>query len=185
MSIVTGRMATLTDSPTIAIDYTPAYEQGAGIGRLVRELIASLADIDDKTAYKLFVSGASSSDLPAPPGSNFSWYPTRLSPPWLARIWHRARMPLPVELWTGEVDLFHATDFVLPPTLSSTKTVVTVHDLSFVRVPDAASPRLYAYLSNVRRPTGSSSIYTNEISHRFHATKVSGRSLTDDKRSCR
>jgi glycosyltransferase involved in cell wall biosynthesis len=142
-------MVTLTDSPTIAIDYTPAYEQGAGIGRLVRELIASLADIDSETAYKLFVSGTSSSDLPAPPGSNFAWYPTRLSPQWLARIWHRARMPLPVEFWMGQVDIFHATDFVLPPALPWTKTLLTVHDLSFVRVPDAASPRLYAYLSKV------------------------------------
>ncbi len=142
-------MATLTDPPTIAIDYTPAYEQGAGIGRLVRELVASLADVDSETAYKLFVSGVSPAELPAAPAPNFAWRSTRLSPQWLARIWHRARMPLPVEVWTGYTDIFHATDFVLPPALPRTKTIVTVHDLSFVRVPDAASPRLYDYLSRV------------------------------------
>jgi glycosyltransferase involved in cell wall biosynthesis len=139
----------LTDTPIIAIDYTPAYEQGGGIGRLVRDLITALAKIDTENRYKLFVSGVSPADVPTAPGTNFSWKPTRLSPRWLARIWHRARIPLPVEVWTGKVDLFHATDFVLPPALSSTKTIVTVHDLSFVRVPDAASPRLYDFLSTV------------------------------------
>jgi glycosyltransferase involved in cell wall biosynthesis len=49
----------------------------------------------------------------------------------------------------GRLSLFHATDFVLPPTLPSTRTLLTVHDLSFVRVPEAASPRLKVYLDDV------------------------------------
>jgi len=42
----------------IAIDYTPAYEQGGGIGRYVRELIAALARQPADFEYRLFVSGA-------------------------------------------------------------------------------------------------------------------------------
>ncbi len=38
---------------------------------------------------------------------------------------------------------------MLPPTRGRTRTLLTVHDLSFVRVPDAASPRLKAYLDAV------------------------------------
>lgn len=129
----------------IAIDYTPAYEQGAGIGRYVRELISALARQDTTTPYRLFVSGAAK--LPPPVGANFSWKPTRLNPTWLARIWHRARLPLPVETFTGKVDLYHATDFVLPPTRA--RSILTVHDLSFIRVPEAASPSLRAYLNAV------------------------------------
>lgn len=135
--------------PTIAIDYTPAYEQGGGIGRYVRELTVALSQLDQTTDYKLFVSGATRTQLPQATAANFSWKPTRLSPKWLARIWHRLRLPIPVEVFTGSVDLFHATDFVLPPTLPATKTLLTVHDLSFVRVPDTASPSLKAYLDNV------------------------------------
>ena len=135
--------------PTIGIDYTPAYEQGAGIGRLVRDLISALAQVDTSTEYKLFVSGATKQSLPAAPASNFTWKPTRINPRWLARIWHRTQLPLPVETFTGQVDLFHATDFTLPPSLSKTKTIVTVHDLSFVRVPDAASQKLKRYLDVV------------------------------------
>lgn len=129
----------------IAIDYTPAYEQGAGIGRYVRELVGALARQDQETPYMLFVAGGE--QLPTAPGHNFTWRSTRLSPRWLARVWHRARLPIPVELFTGKATLFHATDFVLPPTC--TRTILTVHDLSFVRVPEAASPRLKAYLDAV------------------------------------
>lgn len=135
--------------PTIAIDYTPAYEQGGGIGRYVREMVAALALQDTETAYRLFVAGASTTRLPSPISSNFDWRPTRISPRWFARIWHRARIPLFVETFTGSVDLYHATDFVLPPTRPKTRTLLTVHDLSFVRVPEAATPKLKAYLDVV------------------------------------
>lgn len=133
----------------IGIDYTPAYEQGGGIGRYVRELIGALAQHDQSTFYRLFVMGAGRKALPPPPGPNFSFAPASLTPIWFARLWHRARLPIPVENWVGKVNLYHATDFVLPPTRRSTRTVLTVHDLSFVRVPEAASPALKAYLDVV------------------------------------
>ncbi len=133
----------------IAIDYTAAYEQGGGIGRYVRELTAALAVEDAAADYRLFVAGAKRAQLPRPPGANFNWRPTILTPSWLARIWHRAQLPLPVETFTGAVDLFHATDFVLPPTLPRTRSLLTVHDLSFLRVPDAASASLRRYLEAV------------------------------------
>lgn len=133
----------------VGIDYTPAYEQGGGIGRYVRELVQALAALETSHQFSLFVSGASKAALPSLPGDNFSWKNTFISPKWLARVWHRARLPLPIDVFLGKLDIYHATDFVLPPTLSSVKTVLTVHDLSFVRVPDSASPSLKAYLDVV------------------------------------
>ncbi|PJF31542.1 MAG: glycosyltransferase family 1 protein [Candidatus Thermofonsia Clade 1 bacterium] len=133
----------------IGIDYTPAYEQGGGIGRYVRELVAALAAHDSAQTYHLFVGGARQNKLPPAPAPNFRYRSTRLSPLTLARLWHRARLPLPVELFVGKVRLFHATDFVLPPTLPRTRTLLTVHDLSFARLPDSAAPSLRAYLEAV------------------------------------
>ena len=133
----------------IAIDYTPGYEQGAGIGRYVRELVSHLARLDTETAYRLFVSGASAHVLPRAPGANFAWKPTRINPRWLARLWHRLHLPIPVETFTGGVDLYHATDFVLPPVRSKTRTILTIHDLTFVRVPEATSPPLKRFLDAV------------------------------------
>ncbi len=165
----------------IAIDYTPAYEQGAGIGRYVRELVNALATIGQQHDYRLFVSGAKKTDLPATPDSNFRWCNTRISPKWLARGWHRLQLPIPVETITGEIDLFHATDFVLPPTRPNTKTIVTVHDLSYLRVPEAASPRLQAYLEYV---VPSSVHQATHILADSQATKddlISAYHLPDDK----
>ena len=133
------------ERPNIAIDYTPAYEQGGGIGRYVRELVRALARQPAEYDYHLFVSGAR--DLPAPPAENFAWEATSFSPKTLTRLWHRANIPLPVEFFIGEVNLYHATDFVLPPTRA--RALLTVHDLSFVRVPETASPNLIAYLAKV------------------------------------
>lgn len=142
----------------IGIDYTAAYEQGAGIGRYVRELIRALAALDGTTSYRLFVAGATHQTLPPSPGPNFTWTPTRVTPLWFARLWHRLQMPLPVETFVGRVCLFHATDFTLPPTLPGTRTLLTVHDLSFVRAPETTTPVLKAYLDavvprSVRRAT--------------------------------
>jgi glycosyltransferase involved in cell wall biosynthesis len=133
----------------IGIDYTAAYEQGAGIGRYVRELIRALAAHDDETPYRLFVAGATRPTLPPLPGPNFSWRPTRVTPLWFARLWHRLQLPLPVETFVGRVGLYHATDFTLPPTLPNTRTLLTVHDLSFLRAPETTPPVLKAYLDRV------------------------------------
>lgn len=136
--------------PRIAIDYTPAHEQGGGIGRYVRELISALAlTAPDSADYRLFVAGAPRNSAAPPHLDAFKWCPTPITPRWWARIWHRAHIPLPVETFVGRVDVYHATDFVLPPTLPHTKTILTVHDLSFVRVPESASPKLKRYLDRV------------------------------------
>jgi glycosyltransferase involved in cell wall biosynthesis len=64
----------------------------------------------------------------------------------LTRVWHRLRLPLPVEAFIGSLDLFYSPDFVLPPVLRA-RTLLTVHDLSFVRHPQTADPHLYRYLN--------------------------------------
>lgn len=137
----------------IGIDYTAAWEQGGGIGRYVRELVAALGEYDVKTRYRLFVAGATSDQLPPPHQQlppNYTWRPTRIHNRWWARWWHRARLPYPrIEAFTGPLALYHATDFVLPPTHSSTKTLLTVHDLSYIKSPETASPRLRRYLNAV------------------------------------
>lgn len=135
--------------PTIGLDYTPAYEQSGGIGRYVRELTVALSRQNSGFDYRLFVAGASAQKLPNPLSTHFSWKTTPLTPTWLARLWYRAHLPFPVEVFTGRVNLYHATDFVLPPTLPKARTLLTVHDLSFVRVPETASPGLRAYLARV------------------------------------
>jgi len=131
----------------IGIDYTSAHHQTAGIGRRTREMVRALADLGIPHTVRLFVQEARQDDLPARPGDNFSWHPTRLSERWIARLWQRARLPLPrVTWWTGPLDLYHSPDFVLPPLPPGVPGVLTVHDLSFVRTPDSTMPGMQRYL---------------------------------------
>ena len=127
----------------IGIDFTSAVHQQAGIGRYTREMVRALVDVSAErldAQYRLFVAGSGPNPMPTLPGPEFKFCPTRLSERWLARLWYRLNMPLPVEVWTGNIDLFHAADFFLPPTRPATRTLVTVHDLSFVRDPDNTMP---------------------------------------------
>ncbi len=68
------------------------------------------------------------------------------SPRLLTALWQRLRLPVPAELLAGTCDLFHSPDFTLPP-LARARGLVTVHDLSFMRLPQCADPRLRSYLS--------------------------------------
>lgn len=118
----------------IGIDYTAAIHQTAGIGRYAREIVAALARAQTRHEYRLFVAAARGV-APVDLAPNFAWRPTWISERWLARLWYRLQMPLPVEAWTGRLDVFHQPDFFLPPTRA--RAIVTVHDLSFVREPDS------------------------------------------------
>jgi glycosyltransferase involved in cell wall biosynthesis len=136
--------------PTIGLDYTSAIHQSAGIGRYTAELVKALAKLSQdgqSPAYRLFVAGAGRHFCQSLPGQNFSWRPTRLSERWLARLWYRLRLPLGIELWTGRLDLFHGPDFFLPPVKAGTRTIVTIHDLSFERDPTMVMPGMLPHLT--------------------------------------
>jgi glycosyltransferase involved in cell wall biosynthesis len=137
----------LNMTPQIGIDYTAALHQSAGIGRYTREMVKALAAQPNGRRYRLFVAGARAVTLPELPGPNFGWALTGWSERWLARLWYRLRLPLPIERWTGPLDLFHAPDFFLPPVRRGTRAVVTVHDLSFIHYPDMVMPGMTRQLN--------------------------------------
>ncbi len=132
----------------IGLEVTAAVRQGAGIGRYVRELLRALAHLDTANQYHLFYASPVPLPYSLPPlPGNFSTRHLPFHDIWLARLWQRAQIPLPVELVTGPLDLYHAPDFTLPPVRA--RSVLTVHDLSFVRDPESAAPGLRAYLNMV------------------------------------
>lgn len=127
----------------VGIDYTAAVRQQAGIGRYTRGLIGALAALDRETSYVLLSAGRDRSGRRWP--VNFRQRALPLSDRHLALLWQRLRLPLPVEAFTGKLDLFHSPDFVLPP-VARARAVLTVHDLSFLRYPECFSKPLLAYL---------------------------------------
>lgn len=136
----------------IGIDVTAALTQGGGIGRYVRELTRALATADTQTDYKLFTAKPPATfpvPDPLPTTPNFIHKPAPIDESWLYRLWYRARLPLPVQMVTGKLDLFHSPDFVLPPVAGNIPTLLTVHDLSFIHYPHVYEERLVNYLNRV------------------------------------
>ncbi len=129
----------------IAIDATAAYCQGAGIGRYSRGLLRGLAEADRHNRYMLLRPRQVHFDLPPWP-ENFEQRVPWLSERALKIAWHHLHLPLPVEVFTGEAEVFYSPDFVLPP-LRKARPVVTVHDLSFLVVPECAETNLRLYLT--------------------------------------
>jgi glycosyltransferase involved in cell wall biosynthesis len=130
----------------IGIDYTAAVRQRAGIGRYTRNLVRALAALDSHNSYVLFTAGGrvqSNDSEPWP--ANFRLRQVPVSDRWLHILWQRLRLPVRIQLVTGKLDLFHSPDFVLPP-VGRTPALVTVHDLSFLRLPECFVPGFAEYL---------------------------------------
>lgn len=134
----------------IGIDYTAALKQGGGIGRYTRGLVTTLAQLDRQNQYTLMLTPDAPSDglHPFQAYSNFNHRRYPLPERWMTIGWHRLYLPLPLEWFTGPVDLFHSPNFILPPARRA-KTLLTVHDLSFVRHPQGAVARLRRWLEKV------------------------------------
>ena len=153
----------------VAVDVTTAVTQGAGIGRVARELARALPLLDRETRFTyLYAPEDRTGDIapgrmPVPgipeaythlptvatgygPGGNVTLRRLPLPAQWMTRLWFRAHLPVSVETFTGEIDTYHALDYVAPP-LKFARLLVTVHDLSFLAVPQYAEPSLAAYLA--------------------------------------
>lgn len=134
----------------IGIDYTAALKQSGGIGRYTRGLLTTVAQLDRQNQYTLMVTpdapGQGLQFFQAHPNFDHKVYP--LPERWLTIGWHRLFLPVPVEWFSGPVDLFHSPNFILPPTRRA-KTLLTVHDLSFIRHPQGAVGKLRRWLEQV------------------------------------
>ena len=150
----------------IGIDYTAAARQRAGIGRYTRELVTTLLALESAHQYIIFAATGgldpgcwnleteklqeSSIQYPASSiqrsASSLQFRTLPLSDDWIARLWHRLRLPISVEAITGSLDVFYSPDFVLPPTRRATRTLLTVHDLSYLHYPEHFVPKLVRYL---------------------------------------
>jgi glycosyltransferase involved in cell wall biosynthesis len=130
----------------ITIDYTPAVHQRAGIGRYTRGLVAALAELQPSHQFTLLVLGRpGADDTPPHFPPNFHLRSVPLSDRWATVLWYRLNLPIPVELLAGRSDLFHGPSFTLPPSFAPS--LLTVHDLSFLRYPQGAFPPLLRWLS--------------------------------------
>ena len=129
----------------LGIDATPLLGQRSGVGTYVAGLLSGLVEV------------------PGPPEvvlQAFTWRGTesllrgyrrgrRFPARALQEMWLRADFP-PVELLTGRVDVFHGTNFVLPPTRRAAG-VLSIHDLSYAHHADTVTAATLRYRTLVPR----------------------------------
>jgi hypothetical protein len=131
----------------IGIDISQIVHEGTGVGTYVREMVVSLLRADSKNEYVLF--GASvrrrhifQSFYAALPPARVRLVTVPLPPIVLDMLWNRLHI-LPIESFTGPVDVFWSSDWTQPP-LTSAAGVTTIHDLSTLLFPNEMDARIVA-----------------------------------------
>ena len=123
----------------VGLDATPLLGPRTGVGRYVAGLAGALATLAGPEPEELALvpfTWRGTGDLPAaaPAGPRIRIGRRRAPARLLQAAWSRLPWP-PVEWLSGPVDVFHATNFTAPPT-SRAATVVTIHDLTYLRYPE-------------------------------------------------
>jgi glycosyltransferase involved in cell wall biosynthesis len=132
----------------IGVDATPLLGTRTGIGVYLQRLLEQFGSrpIDViATAFTLRGARRLPAALPAGVARKSRPVPARV----LRAAWQRSELP-PVEWLCGRVDVFHGTNFVLPP-MRRAAGVVSVHDLSFVRYPETVNADSLRYRQLVPR----------------------------------
>ncbi|MDQ6659123.1 MAG: glycosyltransferase family 4 protein [Actinomycetota bacterium] len=127
----------------LTIDATPLLGQRTGIGTFVQHLVAGLAGRTDvntsATAFTLRGHHQLAAALPAGVAARGWPVPARA----LRVAWRRLSFPW-LELIAGQADVFHATNYVLPP-LRHARGVLSVHDLSYLHLPHTVHAASMSY----------------------------------------
>ena len=149
----------------VGLDATPLLGPRTGVGRYVAGLAGALATLAGPEPEELALvpfSWRGTRDLPAVASQGTGDVPgvardgprvrygRRRAPARLLQAaWARLPWP-PVEWFSGPVEVFHGTNFVAPPTRRAA-TVVTVHDLTYLRFPEMVTDASARYRDLVPR----------------------------------
>lgn len=123
----------------VGIDIGPVTGGRTGIGNYCYYLVKHLLELDRVWQLKAFSTGLRRVDARHFGESLFHRHvpvPTRVA----YTVWELFGGPAVDALLHG-VDVYHATNYFLPPT-STAKRVVTIHDLTFLAAPHLCSPKI-------------------------------------------
>ncbi len=131
-----------------AIDATSLYGPRTGIGRFTAALLAELADMEGIDVVTFGVTWRGHRDLQSLVPTGVTATRTRMAAAPLRALWRRTDHPR-IERWTGEVDVVHGPNYVVPP--SRAPGVSSVHDLTFVHHPEFCTDDVLQYRGLLRR----------------------------------
>ncbi len=134
----------------VCLDVSPAVHRRAGLGRYAQELSAALLEVDAENEYLIFFNRPRAARVEPPLHSL-----RRLTVAWSNKPWRMSALlahfaGLSQDRLFPGVDLFHATDHLLPR-FSRVRSVFTLHDLAFRLYPETHTA-LNRWFLNVMMP---------------------------------
>lgn len=123
---------------------------GTGVSKYTENLVKALVKIDSKNKYILFGSSLRQKkklnefrrQLKDSQNVEFKLLP--LPPRILEILWNNLHI-LPIDNFTGAMDIFHSSDWLQPPLKSEqTKKITTIHDMVVYLFPSSLHPRIIA-----------------------------------------
>jgi glycosyltransferase involved in cell wall biosynthesis len=141
----------------VGLDATPLLGPRTGVGRYVAGLVEALAELPGGEPGEIVLvpfTWRGTAGLPrvAPTAPRLRCGRRRVPARLLQAAWRAMPFP-PVEWLAGPVDVFHATNFVAPPARRAA-TVVTIHDLTYLRHPEMVTTASARYRDLVPRALG-------------------------------
>ncbi len=134
----------------ICVDVSAAVHHRGGLGRYAQELTTALLAVDAEDEYIAFYNRPAQARVP-PPLAHLRHLTTDLpNKPWRLSALCAHLVGLSQDRFFPDVDLFHATDHLLPR-FSRVRSVFTLHDLAFRFYPETHTP-LNRWFLNVMMP---------------------------------
>lgn len=136
----------------VVLDGTPLLGRRTGVGRYTEHLMTALVRRADVRVSVLAITLRGSGELRSavPPGVRTR--SVRFSARAMHFTWSRWNFP-PISLLTRGLDVYHGTNFVLPP-IGRLGGVVMIHDIAYLTMPDVvddASQRLRTLVPDALR----------------------------------
>lgn len=136
----------------VALDGTPLLGRRTGVGRYTEHLMTALVRRTDVRVSVLAITlrGAGELRSAVPPGVRTR--SVRFSARAMHLAWSRWNAP-PISLLTRGLDVYHGTNFVLPP-IGRLGGLVMIHDIAYLTMPDVvddASRRLQTLVPDALR----------------------------------
>ena len=121
----------------IGIDISQVAYEGTGVGRFTKGLIETILTYDSTNRWTFLFSAFREKMDPELfnkiRGSKHRFIRLPFSPPMLSFIWNTAHI-IPIETFTGPLDVFICSDWTEPP--ASCQKATIVHDFTYMRYPE-------------------------------------------------
>jgi glycosyltransferase involved in cell wall biosynthesis len=128
----------------IGIDISQVAYEGTGVANYTKELVRNLIEVDYENQYVLFGLSFRKKDILLDFANEVTQgkrnvqvklfpYPVKFAD----TLWNKYHI-VNIEKLTGQLDIFHSSDWIQPPTHA--KNITTVHDLVIYKHPELSHP---------------------------------------------